>query len=48
MKFAAEIRRETHFLSNEQKQTWIADYVERETAGARKRVDDTEAAVHEE
>jgi len=47
-KLVAEKRRETHFLSNEQKEKWIEDYVERETAGARKRVDDTEAAVQQE
>jgi len=35
-------------LSNEEKQKWIEDYVERETAGARKRVDDAEAAVQQE
>jgi len=35
-KLAAEKRRETHFLSNEEKEKWIEDYVERETAGARK------------
>jgi hypothetical protein len=40
MKLAAEKRRETHFLSNEAKEKWIEDYVERETAGARKRVED--------
>jgi hypothetical protein len=32
----AEKRRETHFLRNEEKEKWIEDYVERETAGARK------------
>jgi hypothetical protein len=32
----AEKRREMHFLSNEEKEKWIEDYVERETAGARK------------
>jgi len=45
---AAETRRETHFVSNEQKEKWIEDYVERETAGARKRVEDTEATVQQE
>jgi len=44
-KLAAEKRRETHFLSNEEKEKWIEDYVERETAEARKRVEDAEAAV---
>jgi len=45
---AAEKRRETHILSNEEKEKWIEDYVERETAGARKRVEDAEAAVQQE
>jgi len=47
-KLAAEKQWETHFLSNEEKETWIEDYVERETAGARKRVEDAEAAVQKE
>jgi len=47
-KLAAEKRREMHFLSNEEKEKWIEDYVERETAGARKRVEDAEAAVQQE
>jgi hypothetical protein len=47
-KLAAEKRRETHFLNNEEKEKWIEDYVERETAGARKRVEDAEAAVQQE
>jgi hypothetical protein len=34
-KRVTEKRRETHFLSNEEKEKWIEDYVERETAGAR-------------
>jgi len=37
-----------HFLSNEEKEKWMEDYVERETAGARKRVEDAEAAVQQE
>jgi len=45
---AAEKQRETHFSSNEEKEKWIEDYVERETAGARKRVADAEAAVEQE
>jgi hypothetical protein len=44
-KLAAEKRRETHFLSNEEKETWIEDFDERETTGARKRVEYTEAVV---
>jgi len=47
-RLAAEKRRETHFLSNEEKEKWIEDFVERETAGARKRVEDAEAAVQQE
>jgi hypothetical protein len=47
-KLAAEKQRETHILSNGEKEKWIEDYVERETAGARKRVEDAEAAVHQE
>jgi len=47
-KLAAEKRRETHFLSNAEKEKWIEDYVQRETAGARKRVEDAEAAVQQE
>jgi len=47
-KLAAEKPRETHFLSNEEEEKWIEDYVERETAGARKRVEDAEAAVQQE
>jgi len=46
-KLAAEKRRETHFLSHEEKAKWIENYVERETAGARKRVEDAEAAVQQ-
>jgi hypothetical protein len=45
---AAEKRHKTHFLSNEEKEKWIEDYVERETAGARKQVEDAEAAVQQE
>jgi len=45
---AAEKRRETHFLSNEEKEQWIEDYVERETAVARKRVEDADAVVQQE
>jgi len=47
-KLAAEKPRETHFISNEEKETWIEHYVERETAGATKRVEDAEAAVQQE
>jgi len=37
-----------HILSNEEKDKWIQDYVETETAGARKLVEDAEAAVQQE
>jgi len=47
-KLAVEKRRETHFLNNEEKEKWIQDYLERETAGARKQVEDAEAAVQQE
>jgi len=47
-KLVAEKRRETHFLSNKEKEKWIEVYVERETAVARKRVDDPEEAVQQE
>jgi len=46
-KSAAEQSQETHFLSKEEKEKWIKDYVERVTAGARKRVEDAEAAVQQ-
>jgi hypothetical protein len=48
MKLVAETQHETHFLSNEENEKWIEDYVERETAGATKRVEDAEAAVQQE
>jgi len=35
-------------LSNEEKEQWINDYIGRETAVQRKRVEDTEAAVQQE
>jgi len=47
-KLAAKKRQETHFPSKEEKDKWIEDYVERATAGARKRVEDAEAAVQQE
>jgi len=47
-KHVSEKWQETHFLSNDEKPKWIEDYVERETAGARKRVEDAEAAVQQE
>jgi hypothetical protein len=47
-KLAAEKRREMHSFRNADKEKWIEDYVERETAGARKWVDDPEVAVQQE
>jgi hypothetical protein len=47
-KLAAEKRQEMHFLSNEEKEKWIEDFVERETAVARKRVEDAETAMMQE
>jgi len=44
-KLAAGKTRQTHFLCNEEQEQWIEDYVERETAVARKRVEDAEAAI---
>ena len=44
-KLAAEKRQETHFLSNEEKKKWIENCGERETAVARKRVQDAETAI---
>jgi len=46
-KLAAEKKRETHFLSNDENEQWIEDYVERETAVARKRVEDAETAIEQ-
>jgi len=45
---SAENRRETHFLSNEEREKWIEAYVERQTAVARKRVQDAETAIMQE
>jgi len=36
MKVGAEKRQETNFLSNEEREKWIEDYVERQTTGAKK------------
>ena len=47
-KLAVEKLQETHFLSNEEKEKWNEDYAERETAGARKRVEDAQVAVQQE
>jgi len=45
---AAEKWPETHFLSNEEKEKWSEDFVQRETAGTRKQVEEAEAAVQQE
>jgi hypothetical protein len=47
-RLAAEKRPETHILNNQDKEKWIEDYVERETAVARKRVLDAETATMQE
>jgi len=47
-KLAAEKRWETHILSNEARENWIQDYVERETPVTRKRVQDAETAMMHE
>jgi len=44
-KLVAEKWQETHILSHEVKAKWNEDYVDTETAGARKRVEDAEAAI---
>jgi hypothetical protein len=46
-KVVVEKRCDTHFLSNEEKEKCSENYVESETAGARKRVEDEEAAVQQ-
>ena len=47
-KLAAKKWRETQFLSNEEKENWIEDYVQRESAGARKRVEDAESVIKQD
>jgi len=47
-KLAAGKRPETDFISNREQERWIEDYVERETAEAIKRVEDTETAITQE
>jgi len=46
-KLAAEKWRETHFVRNKSKEKWIEDYLENETTGSGKRVEDAEAAVQQ-
>jgi len=47
-KLAAEKRQVTHFLSKEEIEKWIDNSVERAMAGARKQLEDAEAAVQQE
>jgi hypothetical protein len=47
-RLAAETRRETNFLSNEPREKWIEDSVERQTAVARTRVQDAQTAMKQE
>jgi len=47
-KLGVEKRRETHGSSNEKKEKWIDDYVDRETAVARERVVVNETAIQQE
>jgi len=47
-KLSAEKRRETDFLSNDEKDKCIKDYVEKEITVARKRVQDAETAIMQE
>jgi len=44
-KCSAEKRQETHLLNIKEKEPWIGDYVERETAVTRKRVQDAETVI---
>ena len=44
----AEKRRETHCSGNAEREKLIEDYVERETAVARQRVQDSETAIGQE
>ena len=41
-------QQETHSLSNEEKEKWIDDHLERETTVPRKQVEDTETAIKQE
>jgi len=45
---AAEKQQERYSLSNEDKQQWLENYVQREITGARMRVEDAEAAMQRE
>jgi hypothetical protein len=45
MRLAAPPRWEMHFSSNTEREKWISDCVERETAVARKRVQEAQTAM---
>jgi len=45
---AAVIESETHFLGNEEKEKSIQEYVDKETAVARKQVEDAERAIKQD
>jgi len=47
-KLSAEKRQETHWIRNDVKEKWIQNYVERETALLRKRVQDAEIVIMQE
>jgi len=47
-KLVPETSHETNLLTNESKEQWIDDYVERETTVARKRVENSETAIKQE
>jgi len=47
-KLSALKRQETHVVSNEEKEKWIEDSLDRETAVGRKRVQDPEIAIIQE
>jgi len=47
-KLTAEQRQEMHLLSNIENKKWIEDFVERETAVARMRVQYSETAIRQE
>jgi len=48
MKLVAEKSLETFFFSNDENKKWIKDYLENETAVARKRVQDAATAIRQE
>jgi len=47
-KLLTEKRQDTHCSSNEEKEKWFEDYVERETTGAKRRVEEAEGAVQQQ